>query len=154
MSDVLHDLIEIWKRNGIDPLSNARITEDDLEFGNVKATVGMKGPIWHGKYCGPATHYKDNPHPIDCLDLACKLHDAYFDNPQADNALSESAAYLMENNMIENQKVYKYAQAIDSPMFCAGSNLWRNRTIVFILMAIFLASVGGLGVLFVKLCTK
>jgi hypothetical protein len=153
---MIQDIEEIWKQNGIDIRSNPKMQDADFEKINVKAENKKPIVLWYNKCmclflhiiamltfnldCGPGTNYgKKNPEPGDCLDLTCKLHDTYYGKEKADEALTTSVKYLLEKNMITDPKVRKYAGLIGSPMFYAGSTVWKNRNIaIWVLIAILI----------------
>jgi hypothetical protein len=137
---VLDDIENIWRNNSIEPRSNPRINPNDDASTEIVARDPVRSVLWHGNYCGPGTSGKLNVPPADALDFACKLHDTYYGYPKADNALAETATYLLQNNMINGKQVTWYAKMMDSSMFFAGSFCWKNifQIILIILAALFI----------------
>lgn len=134
MSIILNNLeaefLNIWVKNGINPLSNKRIQPADVAQINVPAKSTVNNLIFYGNYCGPGTPNNPSPVPIDCLDFCCMLHDTYFDYPTVDNCLSESVKFLQSKGLIQNSSLLPYVNAIESPLLDIGSTSWKYLNVI------------------------
>jgi hypothetical protein len=103
---------------------------------------------YYGKWCGPGTDQNQSDKtPVDCLDLCCKLHDYFFKYVNSDQALSDSAKFLLGSSLIAQSQTVGYAETISGFLFQAGSDIWRNKWYLLVTVILLLVAIAmGIGV--------
>lgn len=143
-SDIWNEFQDIWIRHGIEPNKSLVVSSEDLNRVTVMAEQEPHFFFYYANWCGPGTSIPDDTIPVDCLDLACKLHDTYFfTGHNVDAALAESVELLLQNNMITNPKTQSYARMIRGPFFFPAASCWRNRKLITVIAVILIITFGA-----------